>query len=155
MNTERSNAGRPIPMSRDSLGRAVREAWVRWARSQPCPKPSWLVDYDDLAEEDREADRQIGEHVARLTLLADAAGASMRDECVGWRRAADEMPPKRKAVLVLTAESYLPFTGYWKDNGDGPYWIVPGHGGTVEWWCDCIPPLPDAGKEAFRRSYER
>ncbi|KKL95931.1 hypothetical protein LCGC14_1849720, partial [marine sediment metagenome] len=39
----------------------VREAWVRWAKTQPTPKPSWLVSYDDLSEPDKEADRQIGE----------------------------------------------------------------------------------------------
>jgi hypothetical protein len=48
---------------RDTLGRIVREAWVRWARTQPNPKPSWLTSYDGLPEPDREADRQIGEAV--------------------------------------------------------------------------------------------
>jgi hypothetical protein len=48
---------------RDILGRVVREAWVRWARAQPDPKPSWLVPYDELSETDKEADRQIAEAV--------------------------------------------------------------------------------------------
>lgn len=51
-------------MTRDELGRIVREAWVRWARKQPSPKPSWLVPYDELSEADKEADRQIGEAVS-------------------------------------------------------------------------------------------
>lgn len=51
---------------RDRLGRIVREAWVKWARTQPKPKPSWLVPYDDLSEPDKEADRQIGEAVVAL-----------------------------------------------------------------------------------------
>lgn len=67
------NASGPLPVDRDQLGRAVREQWVRWAQSQPAPKSSWLVAYDDLPEVDREADRQIGEHVCRLTMLAIAA----------------------------------------------------------------------------------
>lgn len=46
---------------RDLLGRKVRAVWVRWARMQPAPKPSWLASYDDLSEADREADRMIGE----------------------------------------------------------------------------------------------
>jgi hypothetical protein len=46
---------------RDVLGRVVRDAWVKWAKAQPTPKPSWLVPYDDLSEPDKEADRQIGE----------------------------------------------------------------------------------------------
>ena len=49
--------------SRDELGRVVREAWVRWAVSRPDPKPSWLVPWEELDEDDREADRQIGEAV--------------------------------------------------------------------------------------------
>jgi hypothetical protein len=51
---------------RDTLGRVVREAWVGWAKTQASPKPSWLVPYDDLSVADKEADRQIGEHLARV-----------------------------------------------------------------------------------------
>lgn len=50
--------------NRDTLGRLVRVAWIQWARTQPDPKPSWLVPYDRLSEPDQEADRQIGEAVA-------------------------------------------------------------------------------------------
>lgn len=53
--------------NRDELGRKVREAWVRWALTQPDPKSSWLVDYDDLSECDKEADRQIGEAIAQFS----------------------------------------------------------------------------------------
>jgi hypothetical protein len=53
---------------RDFLGRLVRQAWVQWAETQPNPKASWLAPYDDLSEPDREADRQIGEAIARWTL---------------------------------------------------------------------------------------
>lgn len=71
------DGGRPLPLSRDDLGRMVREAWVRWAQTQPNPKPTWLVPYSELPEPDKEADRQIGEAVARWTLIADAARASL------------------------------------------------------------------------------
>jgi hypothetical protein len=50
-------------MDRDKLGRVVRDAWVRWAKTQPDPKPSWLVPYNELSEPDKEADRQIAEAV--------------------------------------------------------------------------------------------
>ena len=50
-------------MDRDKLGRIVREAWIVWAKTQPNPKESWLVPYDNLSESDKEADRQIGEAV--------------------------------------------------------------------------------------------
>jgi NTP pyrophosphatase (non-canonical NTP hydrolase) len=46
---------------RDYGGRLVREAWVRWAKTQPSPKASWLVPYEELSEPDKEADRQIAE----------------------------------------------------------------------------------------------
>lgn len=62
-------------VDRDALARVVREAWVKWARTQPNPKPSWLVPYDDLSEPDKEADRQIGEAVAaRLRAALGKAG---------------------------------------------------------------------------------
>lgn len=55
------NSGVAEEVGRDLFGRLVREAWVRWAQTQPDPKPSWLVPYDELSEPDKEADRQIGE----------------------------------------------------------------------------------------------
>lgn len=45
---------------KECLGKVVREAWVEWAKTQPNPKPSWLVGWDDLPETDKEADRYIG-----------------------------------------------------------------------------------------------
>jgi hypothetical protein len=74
------DGNRPLPFDRDQLGRFVREAWVRWALTQPDPKPSWLVPYDELSEPDKEADRQIGETIARWTLIGDAARASLEAE---------------------------------------------------------------------------
>ena len=74
------NGARPLPWPRDELGRMVREAWVRWAQTQPNPKPSWLVPYAELSEPDKEADRQIGEAIARWTLVGDAARAALNEE---------------------------------------------------------------------------
>lgn len=71
------DGNRPLPIDRETLGRMVREAWVRWAETQPTPKPSWLVPYDELAEPDKEADRQIGEAISRWTLIHDAARNSL------------------------------------------------------------------------------
>ena len=56
------------PTDRDTLGRIVREAWVRWARGQAEPKASWLAPYDELSEAEKEADRQIGRAVAKWLL---------------------------------------------------------------------------------------
>lgn len=76
------DGNRPLPFSRDVLGRFVREAWVRWAEQQTDPKPSWLVPYDDLSEPDKEADRQIGEAVARWVLIGDSASRALVGD--GW-----------------------------------------------------------------------
>lgn len=43
-----------------TLGRVVRQAWVEWAETQPDPKPSWLVSYDQLSDADKQADMKIG-----------------------------------------------------------------------------------------------
>lgn len=61
-----------IDMSRDELGQLVRAVWIRWAKQQTDPKPSWLVPWADLGESDREVDRQIGESVFRFALLVAA-----------------------------------------------------------------------------------
>lgn len=49
-----------VAKERERLGRLVRELWVSWAEKQPNPKPSWLVPFEDLSEQDKEADRVIG-----------------------------------------------------------------------------------------------
>ena len=84
------DGNKPLPFDRETLGRMVREAWVRWAQTQPAPKPSWLAPYDELTEADKEADRQIGESIARWTLIGDAsrnclASAPEPPAGDGWR----------------------------------------------------------------------
>lgn len=78
----------PGPRTRDDWGRLVRETWIRWARTQPDPKPSWLVPYDELSEPDREADRMIGEAVARaareeLNRLYEGLGRIVQPDAIG------------------------------------------------------------------------
>jgi hypothetical protein len=50
----------------EMLGQAVREEWVKWAKEQPNPKPSWLVPWEGLSEADREVDRRIGRRLANI-----------------------------------------------------------------------------------------
>lgn len=45
---------------RELVGRLVRQVWVRWAREQPDPKPSWLRPWEELDDDQREADMRIG-----------------------------------------------------------------------------------------------
>jgi hypothetical protein len=60
--------------SRDSLGRLVREVWVKWAAAQPNCKPSWLLPYDELSGPDQEVDRLIGEALANRGISAWLSG---------------------------------------------------------------------------------
>lgn len=59
-----------VALNREDGGRLVRDAWIRWARQQPNPKPSWLVEWDDLPEADKEADRCIWDEVSAPYLQA-------------------------------------------------------------------------------------
>lgn len=80
----RENGGQPADKAdRDTLGRVVREAWVRWASQQPAPKPSWLLPYDELSEPEKEADRQIGEAVVAYRAARSGRAASMTRPCRG------------------------------------------------------------------------
>lgn len=67
------------PPDPDILGQIVREAWVKWAKNQPDPKPSHLLPYADISEEDREADRQIG--MAVFCYITGSHHPECPDEC--------------------------------------------------------------------------
>lgn len=55
---------------REYLGRQVRNVWVEFAKEQANPKPSHLIGWDELDEDNKEVDRRIGEHIADLALQA-------------------------------------------------------------------------------------
>lgn len=59
--------------TREALGAIVRGVWIKWAKEQPSPKPSWLVPWEGLSEPDKEVDRRIG--VALATVGQSIAGA--------------------------------------------------------------------------------
>jgi hypothetical protein len=61
----------------------------------------------------------------------------------GWTDARLSLPPPGLLVLVLAADRDTPLCG-WHGGGPAPFWRVPGFGGRVLWWCDCVPPLPGA-----------
>jgi hypothetical protein len=54
-----------IAHEREGGGQLVRAAWIAWVQTQPDPKPSWLVPWEELSEPDKEADRVIWETIAR------------------------------------------------------------------------------------------
>ena len=66
-----------MALDRETLGKIVRATWIEWAKEQPNPKPSWLVEWDNLNEPDQEVDRRIGEaivmYVAKNTEQSDLA----------------------------------------------------------------------------------
>jgi hypothetical protein len=84
---------------RDALGRAVRAAWVKWAQTQPDPKPSWLVPWDELSEADREADRVIAEE-----LLDDL---SVRRIYLILKRERGDLSPAEGVELAALQEGYF------------------------------------------------
>ena len=47
----------------EDLGRTVREVWIEWAKTQPNPKPSWLIPWEELDAAQREVDTKIGERL--------------------------------------------------------------------------------------------
>ena len=136
------------PFDRDHLGRFVREAWVRWAQTQPNPKASWLLPYDELSEPDKEADRQIGEAVARWTLIGHAARSSLTiwQPIETARKVVDETvllrvehvnyaiaPPEDKHRWEEVCSAY------WTDFNSGG-WVWHGLAGSPTHWMP-IPPL--------------
>jgi hypothetical protein len=75
---------------RESLGKRVREVWVAWARTQPNPKPEWLVPWDELEERYKEVDRLIGsalwgDFVAEYSEAAANAAIAAIDKAHGGK----------------------------------------------------------------------
>jgi phage FluMu protein Com len=93
-----------IERERDRLGRLVGKLWISWAETQPNPKPSWLVPYDQLSEVDKEADRVIG-YGLMTEFYAETTGERLeherlkqiafrlRQELHGFRQLFDENDP--------------------------------------------------------------
>lgn len=68
-------------MNPETLGKVVRATWVAWAKEQPNPKPSWLVEWDALPEPDKEVDRRIGRAIYAAAIEdAEAVVQDMRGE---------------------------------------------------------------------------
>lgn len=77
-------------LNREALGQRVREVWLYWARNQPNPKPSWLVQWPELPESDREVDRLIGETVAHeSTSFFRAENATLQTAAADYAKAAE------------------------------------------------------------------
>lgn len=91
--TDRASAVEPVDRhatvaesslpDRDKLGAMVRQVWVAWAREQPNPKPSWLIEWYCLNESDKEVDRRIGERLFSEGLKA--AASSSVDNAWTWK----------------------------------------------------------------------
>lgn len=62
--------------ARDVLGKVVRDIWIEWAWQQPVAKQSWVTPYEQLAEEDKEVDRRIGERLFAMGRESVSASAS-------------------------------------------------------------------------------
>lgn len=63
-------------MTRDELGRLVRETWIAYCIEMGDGKPSHLTGWDDLPEYDKEVDRRIGEGI-KIALIEDQKRLAM------------------------------------------------------------------------------
>lgn len=82
----------PPTISRDFLGQIVREAWVKWAKQQPSPKPSWLAPYVELSETDRNMLRPA------FAALHGSQAIRIPDTVVALIRRLDATLPKSEAA---------------------------------------------------------
>lgn len=104
-----------VSKERERLGRLVRELWVSWAEKQPNPKPSWLVPFEDLSEQDKEADRVIG-YGLFLEFNSEMTGERMNHERLkqiaedlrtqlhGFRQLFDENDPESGRAIAAYDE---------------------------------------------------
>lgn len=89
-----------IALNREDGGKLVRQAWISWASRQPHPKPSWLVEWQELAESDKEADRCIWEsivapYVTMLAQVVEESNALRREIDIQQRLHEDEATQRR------------------------------------------------------------
>jgi hypothetical protein len=59
----------------NEYAKVVRDAWCKWAASHPAPKSSWLVPWEDLDAEQRDADRAIARALIRHFMLKERMGS--------------------------------------------------------------------------------
>lgn len=88
---------------RERLGQIVRAAWIEWAREQENPKPSWLVEWPELAEPDKEVDRRIGERVEEF--VTHALEAQLR-QAVEERNEARNLLDTEREISKLNADRW-------------------------------------------------
>lgn len=72
-------SGQEDRMDREQLGRLVRAEWVNYCIETGDTKPSHIAPWEDLSDWDKEADRRIGEVVARAVSPAPAGDADLRE----------------------------------------------------------------------------
>jgi len=119
--------GASSPFDREYLAREVRVAWVRWAEQQANPKPSWLVPYDGLSEPDKEADRQIGEHIQSIVLAALSSSP----------------PAQAGAVAVDWSDYEDDLSDVIQDSIDMDWTSRDGARAVVRWLQAGVPPTPE------------
>jgi len=71
----------------EQLGKVVRDAWVKWAKTRPEAKPSWLVEWEALPSSDpqREVDILIGQAVSNFLLEKLDAVLDKHESKIGGR----------------------------------------------------------------------
>lgn len=119
---EEGEGGVDVVGIRELGGQLVREVWIEWAKEQPKPKPSWLVEWADLSEPDREVDRRIAERLWDASpvhaALLDAATRAADDRAERIAQAIEAACVKSE---MLTQEAMGVRSQHWRgpDYADG------------------------------------
>jgi hypothetical protein len=88
---------------REPYGRLVRETWVNWAREQYRAKPSWITDWDELDDGQREVDMRIGSAVAAQAV--HDAGVDVDVMRMRLTVLAAHFPVLRRALVIAVEDS--------------------------------------------------
>ena len=96
------------PERREELGRLTREVWIQRASRLGDTKPSHIAPWEQLSEDDKETDCQIGQAIAEneRRLCARQIDEACTAQLKEWEAAPDSDRP-----------SFIP-RGWWEDGMD-------------------------------------
>ena len=90
----------PECSGRDQGGKLVRDTWITWAKEQPNPKPSWLIEWEDLNEPDKEVDRRIYDAISSLSAQRESSIEINRKISSKWKADLEELIAHQNLELL-------------------------------------------------------
>ena len=127
-------------LSRDDVGRVVRETWEAWAREQPdvAEHPSWLVPWESLPERDREVDMRIGDAVTMASFSRLRADVE---------RLTRELREARAAIRAYTPRCFVCSRSGTKAWAGQRHRYCDAHADTGHSDVECAPAIRTAEKD--------